>query len=496
MAGTGKSTIAHTVARAYFDQGRLAASFFFSRGGGDVGNAHKFVATIAVQLAIHILPVQRHIRDVLTEPSIITSQSLADQWRQLVLGPLLKLDGNDTYPSYVVVLDALDECEGKNDVQIILRLLAEARSLKKVRLRVLITGRPEVPIRYGFCQLPDAEHRDFILHDIEAAIVDHDISIFLDYELISIGREQNFGASWPGEQALRRLVLNASGLFIWAATACRFVREGGVYAAKRLSMMLYGSTSTLAAEQHLNKIYTTVLKCTIRDEYLEEEKQDMYSFLKKVLGTIVLLYSPLPVNSLSELLHLHKGDIERRLAELHAILDVPKDTHRPLRLHHPSFRDFLLSKDRCGDSKLWVDEKQRHRTLADTCIQLMSTSLKQDICGLSAPGVLVTDVKSSRVGERLPLEVQYACLYWVQHLQKSGEQLYDNDQVHQFLKEHLLHWLEALSWMRKVSEGIHAITSLESIAVVSLLCSIWEAIELKPLFRLVTVPIYTRLSMI
>jgi hypothetical protein len=201
MAGTGKSTIAHTVARAYFDQGRLAASFFFSRGGGDVGNARKFVATIAVQLAIHILPVQRHIRDVLTEPSIITSQSLADQWRQLVLGPLLKLDGSDTYPSYVVVLDALDECEGKNDVQIILRLLAEARSLKKVRLRVLITSRPEVPIRYGFCQLPDAEHRDFILHDIEAAIVDHDISIFLDYELISIGREQNFGASWPGEQA-------------------------------------------------------------------------------------------------------------------------------------------------------------------------------------------------------------------------------------------------------------------------------------------------------
>jgi hypothetical protein len=92
MAGTGKSTIAHTVARAYFEQGRLAASFFFSRGGGDVGNASKFVATIAVQLAVHILPVQRHIRNVLTERSIVTSLSLTDQWRQLVLGPLSKLD--------------------------------------------------------------------------------------------------------------------------------------------------------------------------------------------------------------------------------------------------------------------------------------------------------------------------------------------------------------------------------------------------------------------
>jgi hypothetical protein len=58
MAGTVKTTIAHTVARGYFDNGRLAASFV-SRGGGDIGNARKFVTTIAVQLPMHILPVQR-----------------------------------------------------------------------------------------------------------------------------------------------------------------------------------------------------------------------------------------------------------------------------------------------------------------------------------------------------------------------------------------------------------------------------------------------------
>jgi len=81
MAGTGKTTIAHTVARGYFKQAGLAASFFFSRGGGDVGTARKFVTTIAVQLAMHILPVQRYIRDAVTERSNIASQSLTDQWR-------------------------------------------------------------------------------------------------------------------------------------------------------------------------------------------------------------------------------------------------------------------------------------------------------------------------------------------------------------------------------------------------------------------------------
>jgi hypothetical protein len=105
------------------------------------------------------------------------------------------------------VLDALDECEGENDVQIILRLLAEARSLKKVRLRVLITSRLEILIRYGFYQVPDAEHCDFILHDIEAAIVDYDISIFLDHELRKIGQEQTLRIGWPGEPSYQTFSL-------------------------------------------------------------------------------------------------------------------------------------------------------------------------------------------------------------------------------------------------------------------------------------------------
>src|SRR5437667_12486652 len=99
----------------------------------------------------------------------------------------------------------------------------------------------------------------------------------------------------------------------------------------------------------------------------------------------------------------------------------------------------------------------------------MSTFLKQDICGLSAPGILATNVESSQVEQCLSPELQYACLYWIQHLQQSCAQLRDNDQVHQFLQEHLLHWLEALGWMGKVLEGIYAIALLESSTSVSLL---------------------------
>ena len=187
--------------------------------------------------------------------------------------------------------------------------------------------------------------------------------------------------------------------------------------------------------------------------------------LRDILGSIVVLFSPLSANSLSRLLHITKQKVDQTLKDLHAILDISMDQTRLLRLHHPSFRDFLLQ--RCGDSNFWVDEKQAHQTLTANCIRLMSNFIKRDICDLDTPGALVTDIESSRVEKCLPPEVQYACLYWIEHLQKSSAQLSDNDQVHQFLQEHLLHWLEALSWMRKISEGIHAINSLESIALVS-----------------------------
>jgi hypothetical protein len=92
----------------------------------------------------------------------------------------------------------------------------------------------------------------------------------------------------------------------------------------------------------------------------------------------------------------------------------------------------------------------------------MSTSLKKDICGLCAPGVLMTDIESSQVEQCLPPEVQYACLYWIEHLQKGDAQFSDDDRIYQFLRTHLLHWLEALSLMQKISKGILAITSLET----------------------------------
>lgn len=521
LAGTGKSTIARTVARKYFDQKRLGASFFFSRGGGDVGHAGKFVTSIAWQLADNIPSLHQNICDAIKERRHIASQSLRDQWQQLVLRPLSKLSENGGTSSYVLVVDALDECDNDDNIRIIIHLLAEARSLKMVRLRVFLTSRPEIPIRYGFGQMLDAEHMDFILHNISPSIIDHDISVFFKYNLKLIGEENSLDACWPDEEVIKSLVLKAGGLFIWAATACRFIREGS-FANERLQTILRGATSSLndhvheicttsfqeiirslvwttgflftwaviacgftreglrmqewlhtlfegdnvTPEQHLDKIYITVLHNSIQANYTARERRVFSRELKNTLGSIAILLSPLSVTSLSTL--LNRTEISSTLRKLHAVLDIPKDQTQPLRLHHPSFRDFLLNKDRCKDPNFWVDEKQAHQVLADSCIQLMSTSLKQDVCGVNAPNMLAADAERDWIERGLPPEVQYACRYWIDHVQKGGTQLCDNGQVHCFLQGHFLHWLEALGWMGKISDSVHAIAALESLVSVSI----------------------------
>jgi NACHT domain len=467
LAGTGKSTVARTVARCYYDKARLGASFFFFRGGGDVSHAGKFVTSIALQLASNIPGLYQHICDAITECYDIATRSLRDQWHQLILRPMTKLDDNGQ-STYILVVDALDECDDDNNVRTIIHLLAEIRRLEKVRLRVFLTSRPEVPIRHGFYQIPEAEHQAFILHNISPSIVDHDITTYLEYNLTIIRQERGLNSDWPGNEAITTMVQRANGLFIWAATTCRFIREGKRFAAKRLNQILIeGSNTVTAPEEHLNEIYTTVLKHSVASEYTDEEKEESYGMLKLVLGSIVVLLSPLSVSSLGRLLGVAKDDVELTVVDLHSVLDVPQVSARPLRLYHPSFRGFLLDSNKCTDSNFWVDGKHAHLVLAKSCIRLMSNSLKQDVFNLGNPGILLDEVEKSQIDQIIPPEVQYACLYWIQHVHEGNYPLQDDDEVHQFLQNHLLHWLEALGWIGKVTEGIYAISLLDSLVAVS-----------------------------
>ena len=187
-----------------------------------------------------------------------------------------------------------------------------------------------------------------------------------------------------------------------------------------------------------------------------------YRLIRETLGAIVLLQSPLSASSPARLLRVPAEDVHRTLYELHSIVDVLQDLDRPVRLHHPSFRDFIVNRKRSGDDNFWVDEKSTHEKLASRCLELMSATggLWQDMCGLSQPGALRSEIGEETVASSLPPELQYACRYWVEHLQRSQQSIVDGDAVHVFLQTHLLHWLEAMNLMGETEQCVRLLARL------------------------------------
>jgi len=482
MAGTGKSTIARTVADMFYKRKRLAASFFFSRGGGDVGSAGKFFTTVTRQLGDISPALRRHICVAITEQKEIASQTLRDQWNQLILRPLSKLDTTSLQSSLIIIIDALDECEGDNDIRSLLQLLAEAKNLKSIPLRIFLTSRPETPIRLGFRTMPAILHHDLVLHDVPRIIVDSDISVFLRVKFREIGSDSGYLPDWPGDKTIEYLVQKANGLFIYAATVCSFINTNDQWSPRHLlevflppregsnhSKNLPRRIPSTSPTAELDTIYTQILKHSIKGVREEKDKEQLSKDFKLVIGSIVVLSGPFSPAALGKLLELDQEAIDLRLRHLRSVLNVPDDPNAPIRLLHPSFRDFLVNNQRCCDPYFWVDEKKAHAALADSCMRLMSRSrdgLRKDICGQRAPGTPICEVKEDQVDQFLPAELQYACRYWVQHTEKSETRLQDDGEVHVFLQKHLLHWLEALSLMRKTSEGILAISALEGLVTV------------------------------
>ena len=372
----------------------------------------------------------------------------------------------------MVVIDALDECENENDVRAMIQLFAEAKVFGKGRLRLFLTSRPENPVRLGFGEIPEDQHHDLVLHSISSPVIKQDLLTYFRYELKTLGGSQQ----WPSESDVDRLVERTGGLFIWAATACRFIKDGKRLASTRLALILDGDSARKGPEKKLDEIYTTILAQSMSGTYDDQDKEELLVLFREIVGSIVILFDPLPTAVLAGLLGKAKAEVDQTLNDLHSVLEVPQNQGSPIRLVHPSFHDFLLSKERCVNAQFWVDEHKRHHYLFVSCIEFMSKALKQDLCSLGRPGARAAEVDAKRIDEYLPWELRYACRYWVEHLRRSRVDLAQGGRVHTFFRKHLLHWLEALGLMQETAEAVRMMTILQSLVTVSELARDWEGI--------------------
>jgi hypothetical protein len=189
-----------------------------------------------------------------------------------------------------------------------------------------------------------------------------------------------------------------------------------------------------------------------------------YFRLKTIVGAVLLVFNPLSVRGLSDLLDISK--ISSTLRSLHSLLLVPVDEVAPVCVFHKSLPDFLTDNKRCKDNRFFVDPAIHHAEIVLSCLKLMRERLKRNICNLD-DYVVLSEVKdlSALQKDHIGDALEYACQFWTKHLlgvpgnSPCAKEVLEA--IDQFFTTHFLHWVEVLVLTRDVGGGVYAIKDIE-----------------------------------
>ncbi|KAF7972841.1 hypothetical protein HWV62_16950 [Athelia sp. TMB] len=394
-AGTGKSTIAFTVAEMFKQKGILGASFFCSRDDAACSNHKLIFPSIAYQLARINPQFAHYVEDIVRKRPEIAHADVAYQLQELIVNPLSKMP--EFASRCMVVIDALDECKDDSTISVILAALSRFAE-KLLPLKIFLTSRPEYNINLGFRQsgLQAATHK-LILHEIALPAVEADIKTYLERELELIRNQYGITELWPSATEIDLLSKLSCGLFIFAATSIKFIKDLNYSNPRGQLQSIITSTDAMKDDfpdpsHRLDHLYLQVL--TESHPCISSELAER---LRTIIGTIVLLQDPLPLRCIQRLLEAHLGrgsdihSIRQTLARLHSIILVPEDDGCVIRALHPSLFDFIINPNRCLSAAFRVKPCEQHSTLLVACLRTLK-SFKQNVCKLPDPSALHHEV--------------------------------------------------------------------------------------------------------
>ena len=456
VAGSGKSAVAHSIARLYDDQKRLGSSYCFS--STDVGsrNPKNLFSTIARDLCDQDPQYKTALWGVVKgNRALRTSQSPSEQIQKFIIEPTKDLHA---IGPLVIVIDALDESGDQAGRRQLLGAVSKqiaARALP-TNLRFLITTRPEDDILTALPPGPQIIRKQ--MTDIPQHVVDGDIEKFIHH---SLHRYTELECSWPDGEWCRLLVHHSQHLFQWTSTACHFIDgEGsaGLDPLERLDKLLRAANTD--GGHSLDKLYQTILSQLFTMDDTRER-------FRTVMAIVLALNEPLSLTSLSALLG---GDLNIRaiIKPMGSLLDGVLDEEKPIRPLHTSFRDFLLDEARSGI--FHVDILPQHcLCLGQALLACMRNMLRFNICDLKDSRVRNNAILNlpSRVNKTIPPHLAYSCQYWMHHLQHvicTPDLL---NRVTLLFKVIFPYWLEAISLLSLSSPLSSILSALETCTILT-----------------------------
>jgi hypothetical protein len=458
-AGTGKSSIANSVAQQLDSLGRLGASFCFDRNvvtpdtpGHLFGNLCHQLAFFDDQLRTAILSAIHH--------GCSGAMSCRIQARKLLVEPIL--DTGIVGP-IVIVIDALDE-SGKDDRstntnrETLVHAIVHEFSALPVSVKVLITSQDEGSISRLMPQCTSCSHMN--IADVEGT--EKDILKFIQHRMGQICKlHDGLVDNWPGAFREKKLAQHADGLFIWADVACTFI-ESGDDPHVQLDE-LFNDDDRVTAEAKLDHLFIDVIGRSLQADQAIRVNNWHY-----IVDTIVALKKPLSHHAMESLLGLSSGQPKKTLIDgrqiklttastivssLRPILRIDSGNMGTIQLLHKSIFDFLTTR---APQPILVNIHAQNCILALQCLQLMNCHLQYDICNIGNTSLLNSEVErlSACVSKCIPEALHYACLFFVHHMKDAlTSQPALAKELHKFITCNLLHWMEVMSLLNQVHQA-------------------------------------------
>ena len=453
-AGSGKSTIACTVAGHFDDETKseaqniLRASFFCSRQFEETRRQKYIIPTIVYQLARQS---RSYACALLKANKFDSVDILSKQMKDLLVGPWQQSssDRPPELPPYLVVIDALDEIDGQGGPSFLRELLMTVDDGRLQGLKFLITSRPH-PELASLCVTfsSDAVCR---LYEVPTDTVKADIVVYLKHKLPNL----------RDEPQLINLAEKADGLFIYAATVVRYITPRRRMATgEQLLLMgkLLDSTWPMSSTTAslIDELYQQILR-----EAFSDLENELFQARLSILHTFLCTEERV-TPSIAAALTSDTGIEEQAnvvVDELHAVL-YANEGH--VFWYHASFPDFIFTEMRSkftisGDIVNMSCDTAAHNTvLAHRCFRIMMSGLRFNICNLPSSFLLDSEVPglTQLVQKNIGDVLTYCCRYWSQHLARSALNDRDNLRtcIQGFFPMHVLFWIEAMNLLQSSNQ--------------------------------------------
>src|SRR5258708_13535207 len=193
-------------------------------------------------------------------------------------------------------------------------------------------------------------------------------------------------------------------------------------------------------------------------------ESDSINNLHKVIGTVIRLRSEMPLDVIVRFLGEREIVVKMALNQIQSIIPIPTDLSQPIQIYHPSFPDFITSRERCPDSRFYVDTSIHERRRALHCLDILNNQLSKGVETLLKPMEEASSVPRDALLRTIPLEVQYACRFWAVHVTFSSINNSDKEimeRVDLFSSTMLLRWVASMCILDAISDTIATTRSLQ-----------------------------------